>query len=115
MVMRGLCRDGSLEVCIFSFYLTGTSGSSYIDFGTIDTSIVTDPSETAWIDIEEADEWGNRLNGFRWGPEFKDKNEYSIPEDYALSMFLNGGTSSTVKTRMTCRVLIYCSVAIGSE
>jgi len=85
MVMRGLCRDGSLEVCIFSFYLTGTSGSSYIDFGTIDTSIVTDPSETAWIDIQEADEWGNRLNGFRCGPEFKDKNEYSIPDDFAFA------------------------------
>ena len=83
--MPQLCQDSSLEVCVFSFYLTGTSGSSYIDFGIVDPLIVTEPSESAWIDIEETDEWGNRVNGFRWGPESNDKTEYAIPEDYAFT------------------------------
>ena len=84
--MPSLCKDSSLTDCIFSFYLTGTDGSSYIDFGTPDTSIVTDVNESVWINIEAEDPWWtSKVNGFRWGPEWDDKTEYAIPEKFALT------------------------------
>ena len=42
---------------------------------------MTDPSESVWIEIEENNPyWSSVLNGFRWGPEWSDKNEYAVPE-----------------------------------
>lgn len=89
MLMPGLCDDTLLTDCSFSWYLTGVSGTSYIDFGTPDSSIVTDPSESAWIDIAESPWWSSTVKGFRWGPNTewgnKDKNEYAIKETEAFT------------------------------
>jgi hypothetical protein len=51
MMMPGLCADSSMTECVFSFYLTTTAGSSYIDFGAINTSIVTDDTKIAKMDV----------------------------------------------------------------
>ena len=69
MVMPGLCADTHMKDCIFSFYLTGLSGLSYLDFGIIDSSIVKNPSESVWIDIQQSDLWRYTVTGFRWDPK----------------------------------------------
>ena len=51
MLMTGLFADNAISENVFSFYLTGLSGTSYIDFGPIDTSLVTDTSQILWMDI----------------------------------------------------------------
>jgi len=84
--MHGICGDRSIIIeCIFSFYLTGTSESSYIDFGQVNSVIETKPDESAWIDIEKNPWWSSKLNGFRWGAEYSDTTEYKIPEKNAIT------------------------------
>ena len=83
MLMPRLCADNSLTDCIFSVYLSPEEGgTSYVDFGKPDSSIVKDPSKTAWMDINKGNDWSSTVNGFRWGPEWtkKDNNEYKIPK-----------------------------------
>ena len=84
--MHGICADSTvIKECIFSFYLTGTAGNSYIDFGTVNPEIETKPDESAWIDIEKNPWWSSKLNGFRWGAEYSDTTEYKIPEKNAIT------------------------------
>ena len=57
---------------VFSFYLTDTSETSYIDFGTPNTSVMKyheDGEEgIVWLDIVEDDPWWtNYITGFYWG------------------------------------------------
>lgn len=84
--MLGLAADSTITESVFSFYMTGLSGSSYIDFGTIDSSVVTDSAQIAWIDILSEDYWWtNKITGFRWGQDWDDVTEYAIPEANALT------------------------------
>ena len=67
MLMPRLCADTPLTDCTFSFHLTSESVTSYLDFGAPDSSIVTDPTESAWIYIEEKSlRLKSMVTGFRW-------------------------------------------------
>lgn len=91
MLMPGLVTDSTITEEIFSFYMTGLSETSYIDFGTIDSSVVTDSSDITWISIESENYWWtNKVTGFRWGDDWSDDTEYAIPE---LEGFTDTGTS----------------------
>ena len=57
MLMPGLFADSTITENVFSFYMTGLDGASYIDFGAVDPSIVTDPNETFWLDITSENLW----------------------------------------------------------
>jgi len=66
--------------------LTGTSGSSYIDFGTPNPSIVTDSSKVVYLDIlDENPWWTQKITGFRWGDDWDDDTEYKIPSAEAIT------------------------------
>ena len=57
--MQGLCADSAAmkDNCVFSFYMTGLSGSSYIDFGAINTAIVKDAKKLVTLDILDNEYW----------------------------------------------------------
>jgi len=66
--------------------MTGLDGSSYIDFGAVDSSVVTDTDETLWLDITSENYWwSQKVTGFRWGSEWSDDTEYAIPEEDGIT------------------------------
>jgi hypothetical protein len=94
MLMPGLFADSTITENIFSFYMTGLDGASYIDFGTVDSSIVVNDADVVWIDIEDDDYWWtSSVTGFRWGPEWSDDTEYAIPSELGLT---DTGTSCII-------------------
>ena len=78
MLMPNLVADSTISDNIFSFYMTDTDGQSYIDFGAIDSSVVTNSGDVVYIDSESSEWWKNQVTGFRWGPEHDDDTEYVI-------------------------------------
>ena len=104
MFMHGLCDRGVISDCVFSFYLTGTYGSSYIDFGTPNPSIVKDSSKLLYLDIIDDDlYWTSKITGFRWGDDWDDKKEYKIPKANARTDTGTGciaGPSSSIDSIM---------------
>ena len=45
----------------------GTTGTTYIDFGTPNTSVMSDPSDIVWIDSTNyGGWWTNNVTGWRW-------------------------------------------------
>ena len=57
MIMNKMFSDSTIDEKVFSFYLTGESGSSYIDFGTPNTAVMSDPSSILYIDIQDENRW----------------------------------------------------------
>ena len=52
----------------FSWYMVDTSGTSYIDFGTPDASIIGDGSNILWLSVQSSSAWWqNTLTGLKWG------------------------------------------------
>ena len=51
MIMYKMFADSTIDENVFSFYLTDTAGSSYIDFGTPNTAVMSDPADIVYIDI----------------------------------------------------------------
>ena len=68
-----LFEQGLISEPTFSFYLTDLAETSYIDFGTPNTSVVKQrdengDAEIVWLDIEDDDPWWtSELGGFYWG------------------------------------------------
>ena len=58
---------------VFSFLLTddaGTTGTSYMDFGTPDVSVMTSESDIVWIDSTNVSGWWtNNITGWRWSDD----------------------------------------------
>ena len=68
MIMTGMGTDSDIAEKVFSYYLTGLSGQSYLDFGTPNSSVYTDG--VIYIDIlSENYWWSSNLTGFRWKGE----------------------------------------------
>ena len=51
MIMHKMYSDSTIDEKVFSFYLTDLTGSSFIDFGTPNTSLMSDPANIVYIDI----------------------------------------------------------------
>lgn len=89
MLMSRLCAQSKLLTdCVFSFYMTGTTESSFIDFGTINPSIVTDLSKVAKLDVLGDDGegfWSQKVTGFRWGNYWDDDTEYAVNSTYGMT------------------------------
>ena len=77
-----MAADSDIAEQTFSYYLTGLSGQSYLDFGTPNTAVM-DGSPT-YISINSSNYWwASDLTGFRWSG---DSTEYAISSgDYALT------------------------------
>lgn len=68
LLVPWLKETEAISDAVFSFYMTGTDGQSYIDFGTPDEQIIGDGSEVLWLEVE-ADHyhWTNYVYGLKWG------------------------------------------------
>ena len=53
MYVPRLKKAGVISEAIYSFYMTGEGGQSYVDFGSPDESIVGDYSKVIWLDVIE--------------------------------------------------------------
>ena len=63
-----LKKKGAITESTFSWYMTGTSGTSYIDFGTPDASIVGDGTNVHWVETKSNSAWWtNNVTGMKWG------------------------------------------------
>lgn len=68
MFVPWMKTKGALTEATFSWYMTGLSGTTYIDFGTPDPSIIGDGSNIFWMDINQGSLfWENYVYGFKWG------------------------------------------------
>ena len=78
-----MAADSDIAEQTFSYYLTGLSGQSYLDFGTPNTAVM-DGSPT-YISINSSNYWwASDLTGFRWSDG--SGTEYAISSgDYALT------------------------------
>ena len=86
MIMNKMLTDSTITEKVFSFYLTDLDGSSYIDFGTPNTSVMSDPSDIIYIDIIDDDVWWTaKIEGLRWGSNMNDSTEYMITQANALT------------------------------
>ena len=94
MIMNKMFDDSTIDEKVFSFYLTDLAGSSYIDFGTPNTAVMSDPADIIWIPIEDDDYWWTaKVQGLRWGSLMNDSTEYMITEADALT---DTGTSCII-------------------
>lgn len=57
MIMNKMFTDSTIDEKVFSFYLTDLSESSYIDFGTPNTAVMSDVNDIIYIDIIDNDIW----------------------------------------------------------
>jgi len=57
MIMNKMVTDSTITEKAFSFYLTDLGSSSYIDFGTPNTAVMSDENDIIWIDIESENIW----------------------------------------------------------
>ena len=55
--MNKMVTDSTITEKTFSFYLTDLGSSSYIDFGTPNTAVMSDENDIIWIDIESENIW----------------------------------------------------------
>ena len=61
----------------------GTTGTTYIDFGTPNTSVMSDPSDIVWIDSTNyGGWWTENVTGWRWTGSSEKK---TIPSLWALT------------------------------
>jgi len=81
MFMPKMTADSTITQKVFSWYMTGQSGKSYIDFGAPNTAVYSSPSSLFWIDILSDDYWWtNRVTGVRWSsgvPDTSTEYKYS--------------------------------------
>jgi len=75
MLMTQMAADSDITEQTFSYYLTGLSGQSYLDFGTPNTSVMD--GSPIYISINSENYWwASDLTGFRWSND--SSNEYAI-------------------------------------
>ena len=65
LIVPHLHSQGIISSNMFSFYLTSKAGASYIDFGTPNPAVMSDPDDIVWIEVlnEDGNEnwWTNKL------------------------------------------------------
>ena len=94
LYVPALFAAGVISENIFSFLITGdanTTGNSYIDFGTPDTSVMTSESDIVWIPSTSVGGWWtNNVTGWRYTGS---SNEIGLPSTWALT---DTGTSCLI-------------------
>ena len=78
MFMYTMIETSTITNNIFSFFLTGLDGDSYIDFGTPNPAAMSDPSAILYIPIEDENYWWtSKISGIRWQGSTE---EYALEE-----------------------------------
>ena len=57
MIMYALAEQSVITENVFSFFLTGEAGDSYIDFGTPNTAAMSAAEDLVWIDVIDDNDW----------------------------------------------------------
>ena len=71
MFMTHMSADSDITENVFSFYMTGMDGESYIDYGTPNTSVMD--GSPIYISIMSSNYWwSSDLTGFRWDSSMSD-------------------------------------------
>ena len=84
--MPELYRAGSINQNVFSFFLTGLEGSSYMDFGKPNPNAMSNEDDLVWIQSRNINNmWTNYINGFRWRGDGIDRDEYYLANTFALT------------------------------
>lgn len=85
MFVPEMVTDSTITDKVFSWYMSGLAGKTYIDFGTPNSAIY-DAAELIWIPIESNDYWWtSKITGIRWTKNSNDSVEYKYPEAKALT------------------------------
>ena len=73
-----LYQSGAISQKAFSFYMTGLDDTSYIDFGTPDSSITGDDgTDVLWLPVDDDSVWWqNTVYGMKWGSNEINNGEY---------------------------------------
>ena len=86
MYVPELHKAGLISENVFSFFLTGSAESSYIDFGKPNESAMSDEDDLVWIESKNiGGYWTNYVNGFRWSGANMDETSYSLDKKWALT------------------------------
>ena len=81
-----MAKSGAITKKVFSFYLSGLSGRSYIDFGEPNTAVYKDASLYVSMPIKSANKyWTNTISGLRWKKNSNDRTEYKLNSADALT------------------------------
>ena len=91
LFMKRMVDSGAVTDAVFSFYLTDVDGDSYMDFGTPNRKVFSDPADLVYLDIVENDIWWTQtLTGFRWTKNSKNNLDYKLTSAPGLT---DSGTS----------------------
>ena len=87
MFVPEMVKDSTITAKVFSWYMTGKSGKSYVDFGAPNTAVYSDPAKLFYINIESNDYWWtSKIKGMRWKKNWSDTTtEYKFTEAKALT------------------------------
>ena len=92
--MSEMVKSSTVTQKIFSFYLSGESGQSYIDFGLPNTAVYKDASLYVSIPVKaNSPYWTNTVSGVRWTTNSNDKTEYKLNANDAI---IDSGSSCIV-------------------
>ena len=113
MIMNKMFDDSTIDEKVFSFYLTDLANDSYIDFGTPNTAVMSDPADIIWIPIEDNDYWWTaKVQGLRWGSLMNDSAEYMLTEADALT---DTGTSCIIGPSSEVNSIRNAMLALSSD
>ena len=85
MFMNKMVETSLIDKNIFSFYLTGVDGDSYIDFGEPNPAAMSDPADLVYMDvIDDTPFWTEYVTGIRFETGVDSNGDltyesYSIP------------------------------------
>ena len=87
MFVPEMVKDSTITAQIFSWYMTGQSGKSYVDFGAPNTAVYSDASKLFYINIESNDYWwSSKVTGIRWKTNHEDlTTEFKIDSTKGLT------------------------------
>jgi len=85
MYMNKMVETSLIEDNIFSFYLTGLDGDSYIDYGKANPAAMSDPSQLVYMDvIDDTPWWTEYVTGLRIHTGVDEETSETIYESYSL-------------------------------
>ena len=90
-----LLSKGVIDEATFSWYMTGLSGTTYIDFGAPDASIIGDGTAIQWFDAKsDSVWWTNTISALKWG-ELADEPDKVVTYT-AKDALIDTGTSCLI-------------------
>ena len=62
MIIPALVKSTTITESVFSWYMSGLDGKTYIDFGTPNEAVMSDPKSIVYLPIDEQNYyWGSTI------------------------------------------------------